>query len=190
MSERPNDFSIYFIEKLLSEEMVSNGFPLVYKGELNHKITKLFTSMAENKISKTKKEISARMKVFHVMVECLQNITKHSDDFDDPENPVGNGLFIVGERENSYYVITGNLIKNKNVKNLQIRLDELNNMNKDELNEAHKKQMKSGSITDKGGAGLGLIDIVRKTGEKLVYQLIPVDDNHHFFILKVNIPVL
>lgn len=189
MSELPNDLSIYFIEKLLTEEMVTNGFPLVYKGELNHKITKLFTSMAETKISKTKKEISARMKVFHVMVECLQNITKHSDDFDDPQNPVGNGLFIVGERESSYYVITGNIVKNENAEKLKNRIEELNKMNKDELNEAHKKQMKSGSISDKGGAGLGLIDVIRKTGEKLVYQLVPVSENYHFFILKVNIPV-
>jgi hypothetical protein len=31
--------------------------------------------------------------------------------------------------------------------------------------------MREGSLSEKGGAGLGLIDIARKTGEKLEYSL-------------------
>ena len=38
-----------------------------------------------------------------------------------------------------------------------------------------------------GGAGLGLIDIARKTEQKLEYQFLPIDDDSYFFILKVEI---
>lgn len=182
------DIDVKFIENILSNEIVARGFPLIYKGEMNHDITKLYTSMAEIKISKSKKEKNLRMKVFHVMVECLQNISKHSDDYDDEETKIGNGLFIVGEKETSYYVLTGNMINNENVPSLKKHIDKLNKMEKDELDALHKKQMREGILTTRGGAGLGLIDIVRKTGQNLQYDFIKVNDKAQYFVLKVEIP--
>lgn len=177
-----------FVESLLTNEVISRGFPLVYKGEMNHDITKLFTSMAETKISQSDKDKNLRMKVFHVMVECLQNISKHSDDFDNEETQIGNGLFIVGEKETSYYVITGNIINNNNTHALKTHMERLNAMSKNELDALHKKQMREGILTSRGGAGLGLIDIVRKTGQKLQYEFLDVDENKKYFVLKVDIP--
>ncbi len=181
------DEELSFIHNILSNEMMTNGFPLIYKGELNHQITKLFTSMAEQKILQTNKEKSLRMKVFHIMVECLQNINKHSDDYNDPINRIGNGLFFVGEKEHSYYVITGNKINNEKVEPLKRRIDTLNKLTKEELFDLHKNQMQYGFLTERGGAGLGLIDIVRKTGEKLIYNFIPLNEESQFFLLKVTV---
>jgi hypothetical protein len=36
------------------------------------------------------------------MIECLQNITKHSDDYDEKERQIGNGLFVVGREKDSF----------------------------------------------------------------------------------------
>ena len=49
------------------------------------------------------------------------------------------------------------------------------------------KQIKEGSISNRGGAGLGLIDIARKTDESLDYQFLPFDEHNYFFLLKVEI---
>ena len=72
-----------FIKSVLSlhDEMERNGFSLVYEGEFNHDIMKMFTSMAEKDMDKLNEERSVKRKVFHVMVECLQNMTKHSDEY-------------------------------------------------------------------------------------------------------------
>ena len=51
----------------------------------------------------------------------------------------------------------------------------------------YKKQIKEGKISEKGGAGLGLIDIARKTEEPLEYQFLQLDQDTFFFILKVEI---
>lgn len=177
-----------FIKDTLSKEIATSGFPLIYKGQLTHEITKLFTAMAEKKIEEQNIDIKVKRKVFHVMVEFLQNITKHSDDFDDAKNPIGNGIFIVGEEKDNYYVITGNKIKNQKVSLLKERIDKLNACSKDELDLMFKKQMKEGSMTSKGGAGLGLIDLVRKTGSKLLYEFIPINNNDKYFIIAITIP--
>jgi hypothetical protein len=181
------DNDLDFIKSILSDEIVTEGFPLVYKGELNHQILKLFTKMAENKIMKSKKEDSVRRKLFHVMVECLENITKHSDAVDDDNKKIGNGVFVVGEKEEYYYVITGNKIESDKVSSLKERIDSLNLLSKEELTEAHKKQIVEGKLSAKGGAGLGLIDILRKTGQQLKYDFVPLDDDYHFFIFKVTV---
>jgi len=177
-----------FIKDTLSNEIATSGFPLIYKGQLTHEITKLFTAMAEKKIEEQNIDIKVKRKVFHVMVEFLQNITKHSDDFDDKNNPIGNGIFIVGEAKNKYYVITGNKIKKEKETPLKERIEKLNSLNKDELDEMFKKQMREGNITSKGGAGLGLIDLVRKTSSKLIYEFIPIDNKEKYFIIAINIP--
>ena len=180
------DKDLVFVQTILSDEMVADGFPVVYKGKLNHELLKLFTSMAEAKVSKGCSNISVRRLVFHVIVECVQNITRHSDDFG--EDGIGNGIFVVGERKDYYYIITGNVIRAQKVPKLEHHLERLNNLHIDELIKLHKAQMMDGEISDKGGAGLGLIDMIRKTGEKYIYQFLKLDMENHYFILKVTVP--
>ncbi|MCK4662142.1 MAG: SiaB family protein kinase [Bacteroidales bacterium] len=183
--------SLSFIKSVLSlhDEMGRNGFSLVYEGEFNHEIMKMFTSMAEKDMDKSNEERAVKRKVFHVMVECLQNLTKHSEE-DKDDFRTGSGLFIVGKKENCYYVITANKIIEEKIVKLKDSLDNINSLNKDELKELFKKQIKEGRLSDKGGAGLGLIDIARKTGEKLEYQFLPLGNNIYFFLLKVKISIV
>lgn len=181
--------SISFIKTVLAlhDEMVSNGFSLVYEGVFSHDIMKMFTSMTENNMDKQNEDKAVRRKVFHVMVECLQNMTKHSDDYDASDG-IGNGLFIVGKKEGFWNIITANKIHKSKINDLSTSIDTINSMSQEELKVMYKKQIKEGSLSDKGGAGLGLIDIARKTGRKLDYQFLPLDDNENFFfLLKVKI---
>ena len=179
------DKDLLFIQTILSDEMISQGFPLVYKGSLSHETMKFFTSMAEEKVSFRCKDISVRRKVFHVMVEMLQNVTRHSADSDEAGS--GNGLFVIGERPDYYYVITGNVVRSSVVRDLEDNIEMLNEMDRESLNTLHKQQIQSGELSLKGGAGLGLIDIIRKTGEKYAYQFLRLDENYHFFVLKATV---
>ncbi len=182
------DNSLGFIKSVLSlhDEMVNNGFSLVYEGEFNHQITKMFTSMAERDMDKTNEQKAVKRRVFHVMVECLQNMTKHSDQFGS-DSRIGSGMFIVGKKEEAYYVITANRVQNDKIDDLKSSIDSLNELNKEQLTDLYKKQIKEGKLSEKGGAGLGLIDIARKTGQKLDYQFLPLDREFYFFLLKIKI---
>ncbi|HPD94869.1 MAG TPA: SiaB family protein kinase [Tenuifilaceae bacterium] len=167
------------------DEMIDNGFSVVYLGEFSHEITKMFTTMAESDMEKNSEERSVQRKVYHVMVETLQNMNKHSDEI--KERNIGNGLFIIGKKHDTYYVITSNKVAYEHKDPLERALITVNNATPQELKEMYKKQIREGSLSEKGGAGLGLIDIARKTGEKLNYQFLQLDDESFFFILKVEI---
>ena len=182
------DNIIYFIKSTLSSEMAASGFPLIYKGEMNHQIMRSFAFMANRKITDQNLPTSTRKRVFHIMIECLQNVTKHSDDFDKNDRQIGNGLFIIGQEKSSFYVVTGNLVRNEKIKALEERLITINQADPVELKEIFLKQMMEGKLNEKGGAGLGLIDIARKSGRKLFYHFVPYDNHRHYFLLAVSIP--
>jgi hypothetical protein len=179
------DKDLLFIQTILSDEMISQGFPLVYKGPLDHETMKFFTRMAEEKITNRCTDASVKRKVFHVMVEMLQNITRHSANSD--SSGTGNGIFVIGERKEYYYIITGNIVRSSIVRDLEDTIEHLNELDKSALDDLHKYQMKTGEISEKGGAGLGLIDIIRRTGEKYNYQFLRLDHNYHFFVLKATV---
>ena len=42
-------------------------------------------------------------------------------------------------------------------------------------------------FSEKGGGGLGMIDIARKTGSKYEYNFYPVGEDYIFFELMINI---
>ena len=50
------------------------------------------------------------------------------------------------------------------------------------------KQGEGGAgLTHKGGAGLGFVDMARKSGQKLHFDFEPIDEHFSFFSLKTII---
>ena len=183
--------NVGFIKSVLTlyDELTNNGISLVFFFFFNHEITKMFTTMSEREMERKKEGRSTQRKVYHVMVETLQNISRHSDDITGIENNIGNGLFMIGKKESTYYVITSNKVSTQKMYDIEAAIKEVNSKNKDELNELFKKTIKESRIDEKGGAGLGLIDIARKTGNPLEHKFLPLDDDYSLFILKVEISV-
>jgi hypothetical protein len=168
--------------------MKTHEITLVYEGEITHQLTKAFTSLAESNMAKEEESGNVQRKVFHVMVECLQNISKHADDFAiNDYQYAGRGIFMVSKGESEYSVTTGNALDNSRVEDLKNMLERINSMEKEELDELYKKQMKEGRLSEKGGAGLGFIDIKRKTKHKLEFHFLPIDDKISFFLLTSTI---
>lgn len=167
------------------EKMKSHRVNLAYEGEITHQITKAFTSLTESNMAKEEDYNSVQRKVFHVMVECLQNISKHAENWNSGDNSSkeGRGIFLVSKDKDEYNVTTGNIIRNDKVEDLRSMLDNINNLDKDGLKKLYKQQIREGRLSEKDGAGLGFIDIARKTGEKLTFSFLPIDQQMSFFIL-------
>ena len=87
----------------------------------------------------------------------------------------------------SYKIITGNYMFSNSVDGLKGKLDQINSMSKDELKAHYKEVLNNGEMSPKGGGGLGIIDIARKSGENLIYDFMPIDDKHSFFTLNIRI---
>ena len=171
-----------------NDNMTHHKLNLVYHGEINQSITKTFSSLAEENLQKENEDRRTVRKVYHVMVEFMQNIYKHTD-----PNALGGpgkssqGIVLVGADKKGYVVATGNPIMNAKCRTLSTILDSINELSNEDLQRVYKKKMQNGLLTKKGGAGLGFIDVSRKTGSKLDYKFESIDEKTSFFVLKTYI---
>ena len=60
-------------------------------------------------------------------------------------------------------------------------------MNPNEIREVYRQMLSNSEFSDKGGAGLGLIEMAKKTGNKLDYDFISLDKNYSYFILSKTV---
>ena len=183
--EHENQRFLEFVYQLY-KTMKTNEISLVYEGEITQEVTKTFSAMTEKNLEKNAESNSVQKKVFHVMVECLQNISKHADSMSNEETE-RRGIVMVSRGDESYNIITGNILKNERVPELEESLELINSLDKEGLSALYKQQIKGGTLSEKGGAGLGLIDIAKKTGSKLIYQFKKLNESVTFFILTSTI---
>ena len=190
--ENKSDYMKFVVQ--FHRMMVDKSITLAYEGEITQDITKAFTSMTERNLDRIEEDGKIKKKVYHVMVECLQNIAKHADDHTATASDTlvdglaKNGIFIVGNDDKEYFITSGNVIENNRIDDLRNLLDTINSMDKEGLKEVYKQKMKENAISSKGGAGLGFIDIARKTGNQLEYHFEPMEGGaNSFFLLKSRI---
>ena len=170
------------------DNMERNNIMLSFKGDVTSELLTSILQIMESKLDNLQEEPKIKKKVYNVLVECLQNLYHHLDDIDeDQEEKVKSAIFMIGKLDNHYNIISGNYIDNANVEPLKSRLEEINLLSKDELKEYYKAVLNNGEMSLKGGGGLGMIDIARKTGEKLDFSFAPIDDKFSFFSLKIKI---
>ena len=174
-----------FYRKLGDEEVI-----LSFKGEFTAEILTSFLNILEAKMEELGIKTSKKKRVFNVLIECFQNLYHHIDLVDDITIESGvkkSALVIVKHFDGDFIVRTGNYIENVGIQELKRKLAMVNALNSDELRGLYRLKLKNDPRTDKGTAGLGLIDIARKSKSKLVYEFIEVDEVSSFFCLKVFI---
>jgi len=129
-----------------------------------------------------------RKKVYNVLVESLQNLFHHIEDipheqFGIHENKFG--ILIVRKRDGGFLITTGNFITSGRIKPLKDKIEKINSLSQDELKDMYKFILNHQKLTAKGGGGLGLVDIARKTGNKLDYSFFDVNGEYYFFRLDI-----
>jgi len=172
----------------LHRNMLDAKLILVYQGDFTQETTKSILAMAERNLDSSGEESGIKRKVFNVMVEALQNIVKHSDELSAEGMSSNAAIFLIGKEANRYSIMSGNPIKKENVAKLTDKLHQINNLDKEGLKELYKEIIKNTTISEKGGAGLGFVDMARESGEKLEFSFPEMNKDYCFFCLKVNVP--
>jgi len=169
------------------DKMERNNILLSFKGDITSELLTSILQIMESKMDNMQEEPKIKKKVYNVLVECLQNLYHHMDDPAEGMDRNRSAIFMIGKLDGQYNIITGNYIANENVSGLKGRLDDVNALSKEELKDYYKQILNNGEMSLKGGGGLGMIDIARKTGQKLNYNFQPIDDNLSFFTLNIKI---
>lgn len=171
------------------DKMDRNKILLAFKGDITSDLLTSVLQIIESKMDTMQENPKLRKKVYIILVELLQNLYHHMDDqpVDVNDEPARTAIFMIGKEENQYRVITGNYIKKESGAELKQKIDEINSFSPEEIKEHYLKVLNNSEMSEKGGGGLGMIDIVRRTGKPLFYDFVPINDQFSFFTLNVVI---
>lgn len=173
-----------FILELLKNTDV-NDLNYIYRGYFDINITNYIISLAEKNIIESKIQAKTKKRVFHIMIESVQNITRHQDYSD--EALAQTAFFAIQKKGPIFFITTGNVIDIKDIEPLSKKLELINQLDQEELTKIYLEILNNGQISEKGGAGLGLIEIVRKSGNKLYYDFRPITPQKAFVYMHTFI---
>lgn len=175
------------IENYISDQPDGNII-LLYKGNVDSDVINHVLDTVEDKMEEVNEQSKLRKKVYNVLVESLQNLYHHvdrvPDDFED-QTSERYGLLVIKKVESGYRIITGNFVNADNIEKLEEKIKRINRSSHEEIKELYKFILNHQRISAKGGGGLGLVDIARKTGNKLEYTFTHYNDKYSFFYLNI-----
>lgn len=171
--------------------MKQSGLLVDFHGEVSEGRISEILNDVEKKLEVAEEDFKAQRKVYNVLVETLQNLYHHTDPFGSEELTAGEMKrvvrFVLGKEEETYYILSANYIENGNIEPLKTKLDKINSLDKDGLRDYYKEVLDNGQYSVHGGGGLGMIDIARKSKNKLDYHFDPVNNDFGLFILKIKV---
>jgi hypothetical protein len=134
-------------------------------------------------------QIATYKKILLVMIESLENIMKYR------EHPLLTAqnelaftpLFSVIKEGDRYYINSCNTLEYNKMESLESRLIYLNDLTIQGIKEYYKKTITNGQFSQKGGAGLGLIEMAKISGNKIEYMFQRVDENYVNFSLRITV---
>ncbi|OFY60152.1 MAG: hypothetical protein A2Y87_03900 [Bacteroidetes bacterium RBG_13_46_8] len=172
------------------QELSKGDVIMAYKGSITSELINDVLEGVEKKLDEAREESKTRKKIYNVLVESMQNLFHHIEEYhegvDEDLDPKF-GVLVIEKENGLYKVTTGNFVNSTKIKFLKEKIDKINSLTKDELKDMYKFILNHQKLSAKGGGGLGLVDIARKTGNKLEYAFYNYNNNYYFFNLTIRI---
>lgn len=174
--------SLYPTFKFLEQEEIL----LSFKGKLEPDTIQCLISMLEKGVKKEEANDRTVRKMLGVFIEAIQNAFHYAEP---GPNESKSTLVLVRKNTATYQIQTGNYIGVANIAPLEKYVNELNKLNDLELKELYKEKLKNGVFSSKGTAGLGMIDMLRKSGNTIAFHFEPISAVYAFISLQLTIQI-
>lgn len=175
-------------------DLERNHIVVTYCGPLWAGVIEELASMLKKRLAFDDQPLSVSLAVFSVFIEQMNNMLMYSAETEQFLKADGSfvetpkGTSILGNVGKTYFIQTGNVIKNESVEMVRKRIDHLNTLNKDELRKFYKEHVKiEDTNPESKGAGLGLIEVARRSDTPIEYSFVPYDEKRSFFTMYVTI---
>lgn len=129
-----------------------------------------------------------RGKLAYVMVEAYQNIIRHRAPLPEAiEQGEGRSVFILRARGENAYVVAVNPMKTTDVPGLNATMEKLAGRDRSELKEMFMRGLQRAGEERRRGAGLGLIEMARRSGNELYYTIRGLGEAHKLLVLLIRL---
>lgn len=173
----------------LSDLTNKDDLEYIFRGDFSPEIVRSILDLAKTTLEKASDTLKIKSKIYYIMGESLQNIARHnSDSFNQSSDKYS--LFAIHKKNLKYYITTGNLIEVNDIDKLKLKIEKINSLGKEDLRDYSRTTRTSGALSEKGGAGLGLIEMAKRSGNKLDYSFKDINDKFSYFYLNTEIPII
>lgn len=173
----------------LRERLGEAGALIAFSGSFSHSLIEELGVAVRKYLESEHVQKSAMMDVFSVYVEASQNVRNYTGTkLKEAELHINaSSIIVIAKRDEHYEVNAGNMVEHGDVAELRGRLEEISALDKLGLKALYKEQLRRERSADSIGAGLGLIDMARRSSAPLEFEFSQVDDQYSFFSLRVII---
>lgn len=161
----------------------------IFRGDFSPAIVRSILDLAKATLEEAKDTYKIKSKIFYIMGESLQNIARHQNEAF-KASPDKYSLFAIHKKNLKYYITTGNIIDISEIDALKEKIEKINKLAHEDLRDYSRTTRSEAGFSEKGGAGLGLIEMAKRSGNKLEYDFSNIDDDYSYFYLNTEIPVV
>lgn len=152
-----------------------------YHGLFDDAFTEQLIALAESDVEK-----KAKKRMALLISESFQNIVRHGD------------LEVSGKEESMFgirgidkflHIFSANSVSKSTKDFLEEKLDEINKLDKEQLKALYAEALENGTISSKGGAGLGLIEMARKSERKIQKKFKKITEELYAFYMQIDLVI-
>jgi hypothetical protein len=171
------------LTRRIRDKMMTERLMFAYRGVVTKENSIPLLMLLEKEMENSEFGFIGRKRLFMFVLESLQNVSRHTsgDQYADMS------LVVYSKTDNGYTVTTGNVVPASDSNLLRQKLEQINSLDANEIREVYRQMLSIAEFSDKGGAGLGLIEMAKKTGNKLDYDFVTLDKNYSYFILSKTV---
>ena len=129
-------------------------------------------------------------KLLTLMIEVLENVLKYSDHFEEfsEKYPEYHPEFELNLDEESFILMSRNPVREGDKEAISRKIEKINTSTEEELQKFYRETITNGMFTEKGGAGLGLIEMAKITDHDLRFAFLPATAEYSIYelILRIN----
>ncbi|MCL2443603.1 MAG: SiaB family protein kinase [Treponema sp.] len=177
-----------------NEMLNKNNVRVIYSGPIWSDGIDSIAEVMKKRLDFDDVPYTASKSVFSIFVEQINNMMMYSAEkekkinAESHEMEIAKGVFVLGLQGDTYFIQTGNLVTNSNAEILKKRIDHLNSLDKKQLRQYHKERLNTENDNPEShGAGIGLIEVARRSTSPIEYSLYPRGDKMQYFTVYLTV---
>lgn len=162
---------------------------LHYKGVILYdKIGSLISELKEKMFERHIKQAIYK-RVLMVMIEALENIFKYNDRFEGAKELEDKYLpeILIAKISDGFTITVSNPVRTEDVETLEGKLKEINSLDRQGVKQKYKQIITNGQFSEKGGAGLGIVEMAKITDAPLDFNFSAINKNFKHYRLTLKI---
>lgn len=171
----------------LREQFDASGMMICFNGPFSHSIIEELGTALRNHLADENIGKAAVLDVFATYIELAQNVRNYQTLRSLGQGETAASIITISRWNSGYAVSSGNMVIKEDAASLCERIAELNALAPEELKRRYKEQMRREVPPDALGAGLGLLEIARRSSSPMTCAVRELDGPFTFFSLTAYI---